>query len=37
MTCCQRMIRKAVHDPARYERVWKEQVAPLSGAYEMGR
>ena len=37
MACCQRMIRKAVHDPARYERVWKEQVAPLSGAYEMGR
>jgi acyl-CoA dehydrogenase len=37
MACCQRMIRKAVHDPARYERVWKEHVAPLSGAYEMGR
>jgi acyl-CoA dehydrogenase len=37
MACCQRMIRKAAHDPARYERVWKEQVAPLSGAYEMGR
>ena len=37
MACCQRMIRKAVHDPARYERVWKKQVAPLSGAYEMGR
>ena len=22
--CCQRTIRKAVHDPARYERVWKD-------------
>jgi acyl-CoA dehydrogenase len=37
MACCQRMIRKAVHEPARYERVWKEHVAPLSGAYEMAR
>jgi acyl-CoA dehydrogenase len=37
MECCQRMIRKAVHEPARYERVWKEHVAPLSGAYEMAR
>ena len=37
MACCQRMIRKAVHDSARYERVWMEQVAPLSGAYEMRR
>jgi acyl-CoA dehydrogenase len=37
MACCQRMIRKAVHRPARYERVWTEQVAPLSGAYEMAR
>jgi len=37
MACCRRMIRKAVHDPARYDRVWKEQVAPLSGAYEMRR
>ena len=37
MACCLRMIRKAVHDPARYERVWEEQVAPLSGAYEMRR
>ncbi len=26
---------KAVHDPARYERVWREHVAPLDGAYEM--
>ena len=37
MACCQRMIRKAVHDQARYDRVWEEQVAPLSGAYEMPR
>jgi acyl-CoA dehydrogenase len=37
MACCQRMIRKAVHDPARYARVWEEHVAPLSGAYEMAR
>jgi len=37
MACCQRMIQKAVHDSARYDRVWSEQVAPLSGAYEMPR
>jgi acyl-CoA dehydrogenase len=37
MDCCQRMIRKAVHDPERYARVWKEHVAPLSGTYEMAR
>jgi acyl-CoA dehydrogenase len=37
MACCQRMIGKAVHDPERYDRVWREQVAPLSGAYEMPR
>ena len=37
MACCQRMIKKAVHDPVRYGRVWSEQVAPLSGAYEMPR
>jgi acyl-CoA dehydrogenase len=35
MACCQRMIQKAVDDPARYDRVWREQVAPLSGAYAM--
>jgi acyl-CoA dehydrogenase len=28
---------KAVHDQARYDRVWSGQVAPLSGAYEMNR
>ena len=37
MACCQRMMQKAVHDQARYDRVWEEQVAPLSGAYEMTR
>jgi len=37
MACCQRMIRKAVHDQARYQRVWEAEVAPLSGAYEMRR
>jgi acyl-CoA dehydrogenase len=30
-----RMIRRPVHDPARYDRVWKEYVLPLNGAYEM--
>lgn len=35
--CCRRMIMKAVHDPARYDRVWQKHVAPLSGAYEMTR
>jgi acyl-CoA dehydrogenase len=37
MACCQRMIQKAVHDPKRYGRVWEDEVAPLSGAYEMRR
>jgi len=37
MACCQCMIKKAVHDQARYDRVWSGQVAPLSGAYEMPR
>jgi acyl-CoA dehydrogenase len=35
MACCQRMILKAVHDATRYDRVWREEVAPLSGAYAM--
>jgi acyl-CoA dehydrogenase len=30
-----RMVRRPVHDPARYDRVWKEYVLPLNGAYEM--
>jgi len=30
-----RMIRRPVHDSARYDRVWKEYVLPLNGAYEM--
>ncbi len=37
MACCLRMIRKAVADPDRYDRVWSKQVAPLSGSYEMAR
>lgn len=35
--CCRRMMQKAVHDPARYARVWEGEVAPLSGKYEMNR
>jgi acyl-CoA dehydrogenase len=35
--CCRRMMMKAVHDQARYDRVWSEHVAPMSGAYEMAR
>ena len=30
-----RMIRRPVHDPSRYDRVWKEYVLPLNGAYQM--
>ncbi len=30
-----RMIRRSVNDRGRYERVWKEHVLPLNGAYEM--
>ena len=30
-----RMIRKPVEDPARYDRVWSEMVAPMKDAYEM--
>ncbi len=37
VACCRRMMQKAVHDQERYDRVWNEQVAPLSGAYEMPR
>jgi acyl-CoA dehydrogenase len=29
------MMRKAVDDPARYQRVWENHVLPLDGAYEM--
>jgi acyl-CoA dehydrogenase len=29
------MIRRPVHDPARYDQIWKEHVLPLSGAYQM--
>ncbi|WP_421842784.1 acyl-CoA dehydrogenase family protein [Mycobacterium sp.] len=30
-----RMIRRPVHDPARYEQIWKGHVLPMSGAYQM--
>ncbi|OBF54527.1 acyl-CoA dehydrogenase [Mycobacterium sp. 852002-50816_SCH5313054-b] len=30
-----RMIRRPVHDPARYEQIWKEHVLPINGAYQM--
>ncbi len=30
-----RMIRRPVHDPARYEQVWKDHVLPINGAYQM--
>jgi acyl-CoA dehydrogenase len=30
-----RMIRRPVHDPSRYDQIWKEHVLPLSGAYQM--
>ena len=32
---CQQMMRKPVEDAARYDRVWKNHVEPLDGAYEM--
>ena len=34
-TLCLRMLRKPAADPARFGRVWKQQVAPLKDAYEM--
>jgi acyl-CoA dehydrogenase len=30
-----RMIRRPVHDPARYDQVWKDHVLPINGAYQM--
>ncbi|OBH45547.1 acyl-CoA dehydrogenase family protein [Mycobacterium mantenii] len=30
-----RMIRRPAHDPARYDQIWKDHIAPLSGAYRM--
>ena len=32
---CRNMLRKARHDPERYQRVWERHVEPLDGAYEM--
>jgi acyl-CoA dehydrogenase len=37
MEFCLQMMRRPLHDPERYERVWERDVAPLSGAYEMPR
>ncbi|SPM33344.1 acyl-CoA dehydrogenase [Mycobacterium rhizamassiliense] len=30
-----RMVRRPVHDPSRYDQVWKEHIAPINGAYQM--
>jgi acyl-CoA dehydrogenase len=30
-----RMIRRPVHDPSRYDQVWKEHILPINGAYQM--
>jgi acyl-CoA dehydrogenase len=30
-----RMIHRPVHDPSRYDQIWKEHIQPLSGAYQM--
>jgi len=32
---CREMLRKPIHDPARYQRVWETQVVTLDGAYAM--
>lgn len=32
---CRNMLRKAIDDPKRYDRVWQSQVLPLDGVYEM--
>ncbi|MCE7957898.1 MAG: acyl-CoA dehydrogenase, partial [Acidobacteria bacterium ACB2] len=32
---CLKLVRKPVADPARAERIWKGEVLPLAGAYEM--
>jgi acyl-CoA dehydrogenase len=35
MELCQRIIRKAVTVPERFERVWEKHITALDGAYEM--
>jgi acyl-CoA dehydrogenase len=35
MACCMRMIRKPAVDEVRYQRVWRDHVYALKGAYEM--
>ena len=37
MEFCLKMVRKPVADEARYQRVWKDHVLPLDGAYAMSR
>jgi acyl-CoA dehydrogenase len=32
---CREMLRKPVHDPTRFERMWQTRVEPLDGAYSM--
>jgi len=35
MALALKMIRKAVADPARFNKIWETHVAPMNGAYEM--
>ena len=35
MAYCRDMIRRPIHDPARYERVWSGHVTPLGGVYAL--
>jgi len=35
IAACREMMRKPLHDPERYARVWQEHVEPLDGAYTM--
>ncbi|MEN8184170.1 MAG: acyl-CoA dehydrogenase [Myxococcota bacterium] len=35
IAACREMMRKPLHDPERYERVWRDHVEPLAGAYTM--
>ncbi|BBZ49932.1 acyl-CoA/acyl-ACP dehydrogenase [Mycobacterium heidelbergense] len=30
-----RIVRRPVHDPGRYDQIWKEHVLPINGAYRM--
>ena len=35
MDLCLKMIRKPVDNADRFERIWRSQIDPLKGAYEM--